>query len=162
MLISKQISYLELITTTLDPDSAARLRAVIGRLNRRLRPTSAGAAAGLTPTRLSLLFTVVRRGSIGLSELAAMEGINPTMLSRIVGDLVEAGLLERACDPADRRAALVRLTPEGRQLAEEMRTERTDVLNGALEALAPGDLERLEQALPALERLAEALRERNP
>jgi DNA-binding MarR family transcriptional regulator len=84
------------------------------------------------------------------------------MLSRIVGNLAQAGLLERACDPADRRAALVRLTPEGHRLAEEMRTERTDVLIRALEALAPGDLEKLEQALPALEQLAEALTERNP
>ena len=56
-----------------------RLRAVIGRLSRRLRGTSAG--AGLTPSQASILFTVVRKGPIGLSELAELESINPTMLS---------------------------------------------------------------------------------
>ncbi|MBV9046889.1 MAG: winged helix-turn-helix transcriptional regulator [Solirubrobacterales bacterium] len=116
----------------------------------------------MTPTRLSLLFTLIRQGPIRLSELAAMEGINPTMLSRIVGDLTDAGLLERTCDPVDRRAAQVTVTPGGRRLAEEMRSERTDSLIRALEALAPSELERLEQALPALEHLADALKERHP
>lgn len=91
-----------------------------------------------------------------------MEGINPTMLSRIIGDLTEAGLLERSCDPLDRRAALVEVTPDGARLAQEMRIERTDVLIRALDALAPSELHKLEQALPALERLAEELRERHP
>src|ERR1700736_3981164 len=73
----------------LDVDTSARLRAIIGRLSRRLRPTAAGAAAGLTPTRISILLNVVREGPMRLSELAASEGINPTMLSRVVSDLVE-------------------------------------------------------------------------
>jgi DNA-binding MarR family transcriptional regulator len=90
-----------------------------------------------------------------------MEGINPTMLSRIIGDLADSGLLERASDTLDRRVALVTVTAEGRRLAEEMRNERTDVLLAALDALAPAELEKLEQALPALEHLAEALKERH-
>ncbi|MGH2864444.1 MAG: hypothetical protein ACRDJX_04250, partial [Solirubrobacteraceae bacterium] len=53
-----------------------RLRAVIGRLSRRLRPTLAG--SGLSPSQISVLFTVVRLGPIGLSELAAIESLNPT------------------------------------------------------------------------------------
>ena len=40
--------------------ASARLRAVIGRLGRRLRPTRAG--SGLTPTQISVLFTLVRDG----------------------------------------------------------------------------------------------------
>jgi DNA-binding MarR family transcriptional regulator len=139
-------------------DTPARLRAAIGRLHRRLRPTAAGTAAGLTPTRISLLHTINRLGPIRLSELAAEEGINPTMLSRIVGDLAESGLIERAGDPRDRRAALVRTTREGRKLTERMRRERTDVLNLALDGLSASERRTLERALPALERLAEELK----
>ena len=141
-------------------DSPARLRAVIGRLHRRLRPTAAGTAAGLTPTRISLLGTINRLGPIRLSELALEEGINPTMLSRIVADLAEAGLIERVGDPQDRRAALVTTTPEGRRLIERMRRERTDVVSLALEGLSTSERRALERALPALERLAEELKSR--
>src|SRR5436190_19553506 len=107
------------MTVTASPphtDTAARLRATISRLHRRLRPTAAGTAAGLTPTRISLLNTIGRLGPIRLSDLAAEEGINPTMLSRIVADLVQGGLIERVGDPDDRRAALVKATREGRRL----------------------------------------------
>jgi len=147
------------IAPVVDADTAARLRAAIGRLHRRLRPTSAGTQAGLTPTRISILQTVVREGPIRLSELADAEGVNPTMLSRVVGDLGDAGLLDRVSDPDDRRAALVQATPEGRRLSERMRRERTDVLSRALASLPATELAKLERALPALERLAEALKE---
>jgi DNA-binding MarR family transcriptional regulator len=139
-------------------DTPARLRATIARLHRHLRPTSAGTAAGLTPTRISLLNTINRLEPIRISELAAEEGINPTMLSRIVGDLVMGGLIERVCDPHDRRAALVRVTRDGRRLIERMRRERTDVLSVALEGLAPSERRALERGLPALERLVEELK----
>ena len=139
-------------------DTPARLRSTIARLHRRLRPTAAGRAAGLTPTRMSLLHTINRLGPIRLSDLAAEEGINPTMLSRIVGDLVEGDLIERVCDPLDRRAALVRTTREGRKLIERMRRERTDVVSLALDGLSPSELRALERALPALERVAEELK----
>jgi DNA-binding MarR family transcriptional regulator len=140
-------------------DTAARLRAVIGRLSRRLRPTTAGAAAGLTPTRISVLLYVVRNGPTRLSELAAAEGINPTMLSRAVSALAEAGMLERSSDQGDRRAAWVKPTVAGRRLAERMRRERTDALNAALEAMPEHDRRLLEDALGAFERLADELKE---
>jgi DNA-binding MarR family transcriptional regulator len=147
-------------TTPLDLDTAARLRATIGRLARRLRTTESGTAAGLTPTRISILLHVVRAGSVRLSELAAAEGINPTMLSRVVSDLADAGLLERSCDPGDRRAAWVTATAAGRQLAARMRRERTDAVNTALAALGEADRAAVEDALEALERLAQELGER--
>lgn len=139
-------------------DAAPRLRATVGRIHRRLRPTAAGVAAGLTPTRASLLTTIDRLGPTRLSDLAAEEGINPTMLSRIVSDLVEDGLIERMGDPGDRRAALVEATRAGRRVLERMRRERTDVLSVALDSLSPSERRQLERALPALERLAEELK----
>jgi DNA-binding MarR family transcriptional regulator len=143
-------------------EDVPRLRAVIGRLSRRLRPTAAGAAAGLTPTRVSVLLHVVREGSVRLSDLAQAEGINPTMLSRIVADLAESGLVERVSDESDRRAAWAKATAAGRRLAERMRRERTDALNMALAELDVSERAQLERALPALEALAEALKGRRP
>ena len=146
--------------SALDLDTAARLRASIGKLSRRLRPTAAGAAAGLTPTRISVLFTIARLGPIRLSDLASAEALNPTMLSRVIADFAESGLVTRDCDPGDRRAALVQATAAGRKLCERMRGERTDVLDVALGALSEDDRRAVEQALPVLERLAHGLKGR--
>jgi DNA-binding MarR family transcriptional regulator len=143
--------------TKLDLETAGRLRAVIGRLSRRLRPTPTAVEAGMTPTRISVLLTVVREGRIGLSDLAAGESINPTQLSRTIAQLLEAGLVERSADQGDRRAAWVKPTPAGKRLAERIRRERTDALNVALEALSPAERERIVAALDSLERLAEQL-----
>jgi DNA-binding MarR family transcriptional regulator len=146
--------------TAIDIETAARLRAVIGKLSRRLRPTAAGKAAGLTPTKVSVLMDVVRRGPLRLSEVAEAEGINPTMLSRVVADLVDAGLLERTSDQGDRRAAWVKATGAGRRLSERMRRERTAAINAALADLDAEDRRQILDALEALEALADALKGR--
>lgn len=144
----------------LDPGSsevefAARLRAVISKLSRRLRPTVAG--AGLTPSQTSVLFTVVRLGPLGLSEVAEIEGLNPTMLSRIAAVLCDAGLIRRTADPGDRRAALVQATAAGRRMRERIHRERTHALSAHVEELDEQERQELRAALPVLETLAEQL-----
>jgi DNA-binding MarR family transcriptional regulator len=139
-------------------DTTVRLRAVVGRLARRLRPTLAG--AGLTPTRISVLFTVTRRGPLRLSELAELEGLNPTMLSRVIAELADQGLVRRVTDPTDRRAALVDATAAGRRLREKILGERRDVLNVQLAQLSAEERRLLDDALPVLEKLAERLKDR--
>lgn len=146
----------------LEVDAAARLRSAIGRLSRRLRTTASGRAAGLTPTGISVLLNVVRTGPVRLSELASSEGLNPTMLSRVVAGMVQDGLLQRSSDDGDRRAAWVSATAAGRTLAERMRRERTDAINTAMSGLTADDWRRIERALPALEALAEELKGRRP
>jgi DNA-binding MarR family transcriptional regulator len=147
--------------TKLDLETAAHLRMAIGKLSRRLRPAPAAIEAGLTPTQISLLLNVARQGPIRLSELAAAEAINPTQLSRSVAHLVDIGAVERASDQGDRRAAWVKPTATGRRLADKIRRERTDALNLALADLAPDERRRIEAAVPALERLAEILKDRS-
>jgi DNA-binding MarR family transcriptional regulator len=105
---------------------------------------------------------VVRRGPIGLSELAELEGINPTMLSRITAHLAEEGLLLRTADPSDRRAARVAATAAGRRLRERIHRERTEALAAHLQELDRGERELLWRALPVLEKLAERLGEDKP
>ena len=148
--------------TTFDIETVARLRTVIGRLSRRLRGTAAAREAGLTPTATSVLLNVDRNGSLRLAELAESEGINPTLLSRVIAMLMDGGLLERASDEGDRRAAWVSVTASGHRLAERMRRERTDSINAAMGALSVENSRRIERALPALEALAAELKEHRP
>src|ERR1700749_3928774 len=95
----------------MDTELVARLRAVIPRLARMLNDTSTG--EDLTPTQYSVLALVRVRGPLGLTELTELEGLNPTMLSRVVKVLDERGLIRRMPDPGDLRAARVAATPEG-------------------------------------------------
>ena len=143
--------------TLLDTDSATRLRMVIGRLSRLLRATPSGREAGLSPTRISLLLAIDRQGPVRLSELGESEGLNPTMLSRSVTQLVDAGLVARTSDDGDRRAAWVSATDPGHELAEQMRRERTDAINAALSGVSASERRALETAIPALEGLAAQL-----
>jgi DNA-binding MarR family transcriptional regulator len=138
-----------------EEEASARLRAVIGRLSRRLRPTVAGSA--LTPSQISVLFTVVRLGPLRLSEVAEIEGLNPTMLSRITAQLCDAELIRRTADPDDRRAAFVESTPAGRRIRKRIHRERTQALSTHVESLDAQQREALWNALPVLEELAQRL-----
>ena len=144
----------------LDTATATRLRVVLGRLSRQLRTTTAAAESGLTPTKISVLLGVDRRGRMRISELAEVEALNPTMLSRMITTLVEMGLLDRVSDSGDRRAAWVQVTDEGHRLAERMRRERTAAVNHGIAGLSDADREILEQSIPALEALADQLKDR--
>ena len=140
----------------MDAELVVRLRGVIPRLARQFNETSTG--ADLTPTQYSVLALVRVRGPLGLAELTELEGLNPTMLSRIVKVLDERGLIRRLPDPSDMRAARVEVTPEGAQLHEQVREQRTRVLSEWLERLPAETAEQLLAAVPAMEALAEAVK----
>jgi DNA-binding MarR family transcriptional regulator len=147
------------LASRLDPETPARLRAVVGKLSRRLNSLARG--SGLTPSQLSALGVITRQGPLRLSELAEIESVNPTMLSRVVAALDEAGLVRRRTDPDDRRAGLLEVTATGRRTHDRLRAERGRVLSAGLERLQPEDVDALEAALPALEALIEALGRRD-
>ena len=138
-------------STPIGPEAAARLRMIVGRLSRRLG--SSGPGGGLTPSQLSVLGAVARRGPLRLTDLAEYEGVNPTMLSRIVGKLDDLGFIERRPDDQDRRSSLVEVTPEGRRQHDRIVARRTEALAAGLERLDPADRESIVAVLPALERL---------
>ena len=146
----------DLVAATTSIDFAARLRAAVDRISRRLRETRAG--EGLTPTQVSVLFTIAVHGPLRLSELAQREGLNPTMLSRVVAQLAGADLVTRAPDPADGRAALVATTEAGARLRRGIRRERADVLAAHLRELSAEQRQSLAAALPAIEALAEQVK----
>jgi DNA-binding MarR family transcriptional regulator len=138
-----------------DEEDVARLRIALARISRHLDRHARGDA--LTRTQTSVLGTVIRLGPMRISELAEVEGVNPTMLSRIVAKLEDAGLLRRRPDPADGRAALVEITEEGRAVGLRLRTERTRLLTARLTTMPGTHADDLLSALPALEALAAAL-----
>jgi len=98
-----------------------------------------------------------RRGPIRLSDLASFAGLNPTMLSRLIPKLEQAGLVRRLAAEGDRRVCRVEATAKGRHLLERIRSERNDALSKRLRELDPAEREAIFEALPVLEELAERL-----
>src|SRR5881227_1051032 len=96
----------------IDVELAAKLRLLVARLARQLRQHAAG---GLTPSQLSALSTINDLGPLRLGELAVQEGVAPPTVTRVVGVLVDAGLVERKGDPDDARSARVAMTDGGRE-----------------------------------------------
>ncbi|MGH9106721.1 MAG: MarR family winged helix-turn-helix transcriptional regulator, partial [Acidimicrobiales bacterium] len=140
--------------------SPARLRIAVARLARRLRPTAA--AGWMTAAEVDMLVVADKRGPARMSDLASFCGLNPTMLSRMVPKLEQAGLLARRPDPADKRVCQVEATAKARKVLQQVRSERNDILSLLLRDLDGPEREAIAAATPALEKLAERLREGAP
>lgn len=144
------------LEAVLDAEAVTRLRRVIGRLARLLNASSS--SEDLTPTQASVLGLVAHRAPIGMAELADLEGLNPTMLSRVVSKLDGDGLIRRLPDPMDLRAVQLAATDAGHEVHQRILKSRTETVAKILEGLSPDVTEALLEALPALEALAEGLR----
>ena len=76
---------------------------------RRLRQE---AGAQLSPSQTAALATIERHGPLTPSELAERERVQRPTVTRVLARLEEAGLVERAADPGDRRCSLVSISAE--------------------------------------------------
>ena len=79
-----------------------------------------------------------------LSQRLMVTGGNVT---GITDQLVAEGLVERVGVEGDRRAFLVRLTPEGRETFERMAVEHEQWIVQAFEGLSPRELDQLHKLL---------------
>ncbi len=138
------------ISPPVDTETAARLRLAVMRLARRLRQH---ADTGATPSQLSALSTLDRTGQLTLGELAALEEIGPSTLSRIVAAMEDLQLVERTVDAKDRRVSLVRPTAKGRRLLKAARSRGNVFLARRMATLSATDLATLTRAVPVFEHL---------
>ena len=128
---------------------------------RRVARRRLAASLNLSPlpeAQRELLFVVETNPGIGVAAAAAELGLAGNSVSTLVNALVEAGLLRREPDPADRRAVRLTLTEAARQRLKAWRTARIRLLERALASGEPGDRAAIEAALPALRRVLEHLR----
>ncbi|MGI8803982.1 MAG: MarR family winged helix-turn-helix transcriptional regulator [Solirubrobacteraceae bacterium] len=137
--------------TQVPHDLAADLRAAVLGLARDLR--NLAAEHSLTPTQTSVLGLLDRVGPLRASDIAAREGLNPTLVSRVLGGLEGAGHLTRRPDADDARAVRIDVSPSGRALAVEIRDRRTGWLAERLAGLSGDEVDSLLAALPALRAL---------
>jgi DNA-binding MarR family transcriptional regulator len=111
--------------------AAHELRAVVGRLRRRLREVAAG--DDLTPSQSAVLGRLGADGPASASALAAAEGVRPQSMATTLAALGQLGLVRRDPDPQDGRRQLLTLTPAGRERMEGGRQAKQEWLARAFQ-----------------------------
>jgi DNA-binding MarR family transcriptional regulator len=133
---------------------AQELRALLGKLKRRLREQANG--GDLTPSQVSLLLRLEKDGPSTASSLARAEGMRPQSMGSVIAALESAGLVSGTPDPTDGRQTLLSLTDACRRWVAEGRAARQDWLTRTLQArLTPQEQDKLVEAVALLKRLAD-------
>jgi DNA-binding MarR family transcriptional regulator len=78
----------------------------------------------ITVPQFRLLVVLHSRGSMRLSDLADILGVNPSTTTRMVDRLVSAGLVDRQINPTSRREVLLDLTEAGDETVTQVTQQR--------------------------------------
>lgn len=116
------------------PDALEQLIDALADLSRRHRNLTVRLAreSGRPASQVAVLATLARLGEVRLADIAEELLVDPSVVSRHVSPLEQDGSIARRPDPADARAALIRLTPSGEQVLETVRELRRRHLQEAL------------------------------
>src|SRR3954454_17677053 len=137
---------------TLDATELAnRLRPVLLKLNRELRREIH--SLGVTGGQVRLLVQIKTRPRIGIRELDLIERMSVPGMSKFIGRLEEAGLVQRASVAGDQRRVGLSLTPAGQKVLRSVKSKRTAWLAPRLRRLEPEQLEALDAAIEPLAHL---------
>ena len=100
---------------------------------------------------LGVLQVVAGRGQVRPSEIAAVQGVHPSLVTRQVQSLEVAGYVAVSADPADRRSCLVRLTEAGYEEAHRLQQVGLDRFATFVDGWEPGEVNTLTALLQKLE-----------
>ena len=110
-------------------------------------------ALGLSMWAYSVLLHLVETPIRTQAALAGAIGADKTRIIAVLDDLEARELLRRRPDPADRRARLLSLTPEGRRLRDAARSAIREVEERLLDRLPAEDRDGFLRGLQALSAL---------
>jgi MarR family transcriptional regulator, organic hydroperoxide resistance regulator len=105
---------------------------------------------GVTPTQLSVLKLLHEIGDLSLGTLSREIRAHNSTVTGIVDRMEAAGLVERDRSEEDRRVWIIRLTSQGKKVAERAKVSPWEILHSALAALPASDQERLTAILKKL------------
>jgi len=139
------------------PSELAKVLARIGRAL-RYRTRDAREALEVTQSEADLLRLLDRRPGLRVQDAAVELGVASNSVSTLVKQLIRTGLVQRASDPLDGRAAHLWLTPLAEEWVTRVGNAREAAIGRALESLDAADRATIEAAVPAMARLARAIK----
>lgn len=134
--------------TTLSSD----LLSVVARINRLANQR---VRLALPFAQARLLAVIEDQGAARISDLAALDHCSQPTMTTQVRRLEDAGLVSRTADPADARAVLISITPEGVQALATVRSDRGAVIDPYLARLDDADRRTLVDAVRVMRSLLE-------
>lgn len=126
------------------------LRIACLRIARRNRHES---VIRVAPHQVAVL-VCIEAGANSAREIAESEKVSAATISRTIAGLVEMGLVTRSPNEADGRRVDLAITDEGCRVMQETREAREEWMAWRLKHLTEEELQHLEIALPALEKIA--------
>lgn len=141
----------------ISPERAAALHALeaeFGELFSRVRrlyvANAERVAPGLSPGAYRLLALIVRCEQATASALAERTLSDKSLVSRLLRELEQHGLIHRTPDPRDGRSSLVSATARGTERLTEARRHDDERLIRSLDAWELGEIHELTRLLHAL------------
>lgn len=114
-------------------------------------------STGLSMPQFSILMQLHHKGACGISDISERFDISNAAASQLVDKLFQAGYLERAEDPKDRRAKLLELSPKGTALLEQGTKERHRWMDELVKGLSSEEKNKVSEALTILTEAAQKI-----
>jgi DNA-binding MarR family transcriptional regulator len=139
-------------TTKRGPGAPAKtdalLDAVVGELHEmigmmRCAGTGRMVRSGISMTHLHILWLLEHHGDLTMGRLAELVDVSLSNASGLIDRMEERGLVERIRVPDDRRVVLVRVSPEGARMRDEIEAIKQDQMRSILGKLDVAQLTRL-------------------
>jgi MarR family 2-MHQ and catechol resistance regulon transcriptional repressor len=144
------------------PLDATRLWLVLSRCHRTLSQIAERSIedAGLGLTDFAALEALLHKGPLTITEIQGKVLLASGSMTAAVDRLEQRGLIRRGPAPGDRRARVLRLTPEGRRVVEAAFRRHAAELESAMAVLKPGEKRELHSLLKKLGLFAAGAREK--
>lgn len=137
-------------------DAVSRLRRAMRRAARASGPGGA-LPGGLSVAQLEFLSCLAENPLARPGQLARLLRLAPSSVATLVNGLARTGLVERTGGIADRRTAVLDLTPAGRDVVADWQAVNARILAAALAELPAASRQSLDSSLPALRELTGAV-----
>jgi DNA-binding MarR family transcriptional regulator len=105
---------------------------------------------GISMAQLHVVNLVEGHGEMPMSRLAEMLDVSLSNATGLIDRVEERGFVERIRVPSDRRMVMVRLTPAGHRMLDEIEDAREQILRRVLDELDAEQLAGLATALADL------------
>ena len=110
------------------------------RLSQALLQAIESLGSDLRPREFAVLNRLHQHGGLTQIQLAELTYKDKPAITRMLDRLIERGLVRKIASPADRRAMVVSLTPEGEAMRDAIAPLIVGFLEEACEGIDPDDL----------------------
>ncbi len=94
-------------------------------------------------TQLTCLHILNQGKDLTMTQLASDLCMSNQQLTKVVDALAELNMVERVCDPNNRRKVYARLSAKGRELLASLQTEVSDKLSFVLRKMSQEEIDKL-------------------